>query len=73
MAVALGRRSGAEVKHGEATHAFLEKAAARGMLDLDYSLLYRDFEKIRRVRPKAAKNVAKKAAKRPGRRARSGE
>ena len=76
MAVALGRRSGAEVKHGEATHAFLEKAAARGMLDLDYSLLYRDFEKIRRVRLKATKGqklAARRPAKRPGRRARSGE
>ena len=32
------------------TLAFLEKAVARGMIEEDYSLLYRDFEAIGKVR-----------------------
>ncbi|MEE9274307.1 MAG: NAD(P)-dependent oxidoreductase [bacterium] len=49
LAVALGKKHGAGVELGEQTLAFLKKAAALGMLEEDYSLLYRDFEKIRRA------------------------
>ena len=48
MAVSLAEALGAEVSLGEGTLAFLNKAAARGMIDKDFSLLYRDFEKIRK-------------------------
>lgn len=48
MAVAMGRRLGAATPIGAAALGYLERAAARGMLEKDFSLLYRDFEKIRR-------------------------
>ena len=51
LAVRLARKCGADVELGERTFAFLEKAVARGMVEQDYSLLYRDFEKIKRQRP----------------------
>jgi 3-hydroxyisobutyrate dehydrogenase-like beta-hydroxyacid dehydrogenase len=50
IAVRLARKCGADVELGETTFAFLEKAVARGMVEQDYSLLYRDFEKIRKIR-----------------------
>jgi 3-hydroxyisobutyrate dehydrogenase len=50
IAVRLGRKLKAYIPHAEATYAFLRRAARRGMIEKDYSLLYRDFEKIRRVR-----------------------
>jgi hypothetical protein len=37
------------VELGERTLAFLEKAIARGMVEDDYSLLYRDFDEIRKA------------------------
>ena len=46
----LRNKLGAEVAHGEATLAFLQKAMALGMSEKDYALLYRDFEKVRKVR-----------------------
>jgi len=49
LAVRLARGCGADVEFGERTFAFLEKAVARGMVEQDYSLLYRDFEKIRKI------------------------
>ncbi|OGL64239.1 MAG: hypothetical protein A3J27_02600 [Candidatus Tectomicrobia bacterium RIFCSPLOWO2_12_FULL_69_37] len=49
-AVRLGRKLKAHIPHAEATYAFLRKAARLGMIEKDYSLLYRDFEKIRRAR-----------------------
>lgn len=48
LAVRLARECGADVEFGERTFAFLEKAVARGMVEEDYSLLYRDFEKIKK-------------------------
>jgi 3-hydroxyisobutyrate dehydrogenase len=48
LAVRLARKCGADVELGARTYAFLEKAVARGMIEEDYSLLYRDFEKIRK-------------------------
>ena len=48
LAVRLARKCGAGVELGERTFAFLEKAVARGMVEQDYSLLYRDFEKIKK-------------------------
>ncbi len=54
MAVAMGKRLGAETALGEATLAFLEKAASLGMEEKDFALLYRDFEKIRKARPRRA-------------------
>lgn len=47
LAVRLARKYGADVELGDRTLAFLEKAVARGMVEQDYSLLYRDFEKIK--------------------------
>ena len=47
LAVRLARECGADVEFGKRTFAFLEKAVARGMIEEDYSLLYRDFEKIK--------------------------
>ena len=55
MAVFLGKNLNAQVSLGEGTLAFLEKAVDRGMIDKDFSLLYRDFEKIRGVKPKKRK------------------
>jgi len=48
MAVAMGRRLGAANTIGTAALGYLERAAALGMLEKDFSLLYRDFEKIRK-------------------------
>jgi 3-hydroxyisobutyrate dehydrogenase len=48
IAVELGHKLKADVTLGEKTLAFLEKGMALGMRDLDFSLLYRDFEKIRK-------------------------
>ena len=50
LAVRLARKRGVDVEFGARTFAFLEKAVARGMIEQDYSLLYRDFEKIKRAR-----------------------
>lgn len=47
LAVRLARKYGADVELGDRTLAFLEKAVARGMVEQDYSLLYRDFKKIK--------------------------
>lgn len=46
MAVQLGRKLKTKISLGEDTLAFLSKAIARGMQDQDFTLLYRDFEKI---------------------------
>jgi 3-hydroxyisobutyrate dehydrogenase len=46
IAVRLAHECGADVGLGERTLAFLEKAVARGMIEQDYTLLYRDFEEI---------------------------
>jgi 3-hydroxyisobutyrate dehydrogenase len=50
IAVRLAAECGADVELGERTLAFLEKAVARGMIEEDYSLLYRDFDAIKKVR-----------------------
>ena len=49
LAVRLARECGADVEFGRSTFAFLKKAVARGMIEQDYSLLYRDFEKIKQT------------------------
>ncbi len=46
IAVGMGKDRGADLPLAERTHAFLRKAAARGMLEEDMSLLYRDFDEI---------------------------
>lgn len=46
MAVDLGHKLKAKITLGEDTLAFLDKAISRGMQDQDFTLLYRDFEKI---------------------------
>ena len=48
LAVRLARECGADVELAERTFAFLEKAVARGMIEKDYSLLYKEFEEIRK-------------------------
>lgn len=50
IAVRLAHECGADVEFGERTYAFLEKAVARGMIEQDYSLLYRDFDEIKKTR-----------------------
>ena len=52
MAVSLAKDLGADVSLGERTLAFLEKAVSQGMIEKDFSLLYRDFEKIRKGSPR---------------------
>jgi 3-hydroxyisobutyrate dehydrogenase len=47
-AVAMGRRLRVALPIGAAALGYLERAAKRGMLDDDFSLLYRDFGKIRK-------------------------
>ena len=49
MAVSLAGRLGAGVPLGKQTLAFLQKAVARGMAEKDFTLLYRDFERIRKA------------------------
>jgi len=46
MAVDLSRKLKSKISLGEDTFAFLGKAMDRGMQDQDFTLLYRDFEKI---------------------------
>lgn len=55
LAVRLGKKYGADVQLAERTYAFLRKAAARRMLEEDFSLLYRDFDKIQKMRLKGSK------------------
>jgi 3-hydroxyisobutyrate dehydrogenase len=50
LAVRLARECGADVAFGEHTLQFLEKAVRRGMVEEDYSLLYRDYDQIKRTR-----------------------
>jgi 3-hydroxyisobutyrate dehydrogenase len=50
IAVRLAKECGADVEFGERTFAFLKKAVKRGMVDDDLSLLYRDFDAIRKVK-----------------------
>lgn len=49
-AVGMGRECGADIPLAERTLSFLEKAVARGMVEEDMSLLYRDFDEIHGVR-----------------------
>ncbi len=56
IAVRLAREAGAPAAFGEQTFAFLEKAVKRGMIEEDYSLLYRDFEEIGKVRAKKSES-----------------
>jgi 3-hydroxyisobutyrate dehydrogenase len=56
LAVRLAHECGADVEFGERTLAFLEKAVARGMIEEDYSLLYRDFEEIKKTRAEKGKS-----------------
>ncbi len=46
IAVGMGRECGADIPLAEDALAFLEKAVARGMVEEDMSLLYRDFDEI---------------------------
>jgi 3-hydroxyisobutyrate dehydrogenase len=48
LAVDMAKNVGADVELADCTFAFLEKAVERGMIEEDYSLLYRDFEGIRK-------------------------
>ncbi len=50
MAVEMGKRHKVETAHGAATLAFLDKAVHCGMLEKDFALLYRDYDKISRTR-----------------------
>lgn len=50
MAVKMGKKHRAQTAHGEATLEFLEKAVKRGMIEKDFTLLYRDYEKVSKTR-----------------------
>ena len=50
MAVKMGKKHRAQTVHGEATLEFLEKAVKRGMIEKDFTLLYRDYEKVSKTR-----------------------
>lgn len=50
LAVGIGRKRGADIPLAESTLSFLRKALARGMMEEDMSLLYRDFDEIHRTR-----------------------
>ena len=65
IAVRLAHECGADVGLGERTLDFLEKAAARGMLEQDYTLLYRDFEEIAKNRGGKVKRPRRKKRTRP--------
>jgi 3-hydroxyisobutyrate dehydrogenase len=49
IAVRLARQHGADVDLARRTLDFLDRAVARGLVDEDYTLLYRDFDAIRRT------------------------
>lgn len=50
MGVAMGKRLGADTTYARATFGLLEKAMKAGMENDDYSLLYRDFDKVRAIK-----------------------
>jgi 3-hydroxyisobutyrate dehydrogenase len=50
MAASLAGRLGADVTLGRRTLAFLRRGIARGMENQDFTLLYRDFERLRKTR-----------------------
>jgi len=52
MGAKMGKRLGADTTYSRATLGLLERAMTAGMEDDDYSLLYRDFEKVRAARRK---------------------
>ncbi len=64
LAVAIGKKLGADIHLAEHTLEFLEKAARRGMLEEDYSHLFRDFDDIQKVRL-GKKLSGKKSRKKP--------
>ena len=54
--VAFSERLRADAAFSRLTLAFLEAAMARGMADEDFTLLYRDFDRLRRLAPTAARS-----------------
>jgi 3-hydroxyisobutyrate dehydrogenase len=54
MGVELGQRMGGGTEFSQATFRYLEKAICLGMAEQDYTLLYRDFERIRATESPAA-------------------
>ena len=49
LAVGIGKQRRADVQLAEHTLSFLQKAVARGMIEEDLSLLYRDFDQIQKM------------------------
>lgn len=49
MGVSLGNRLGADTTYSSATLKILKMALAHGMSESDYTLLYRDFDKLRKA------------------------
>ena len=49
IAVGIGKKRRADVQLAEGTLSFLKKAVARGMIEEDLSLLYRDFDQIQKM------------------------
>jgi 3-hydroxyisobutyrate dehydrogenase len=52
MGVKMGKRLGADTTYSRATLGLLERAMKAGMENDDYSLLYRDFDKVRQTKRK---------------------
>ncbi len=61
--VRLAHKHRASVEMAERTFAFLENAVARGMVDDDYTMLYRYFDKIRMYKRAPAKKRARAAVR----------
>ena len=52
MAVDLAEALGVDARLGADTHAFLAQAMSLGMSDEDFTLVYRDFDKIKKAKPR---------------------
>jgi 3-hydroxyisobutyrate dehydrogenase len=64
MAVCLAKELGADVSLGERTLTFLKTAVDQGLMEEDFSLLYRDFETMRQDSPKPKASQGRKTSTR---------
>ena len=60
MAVSMAKDLGADVTFGQRTLAFLKKAVGLGMVEKDFTLVYRDFDKILKGSSKPKAGVKRK-------------
>ncbi|MBT3352272.1 MAG: NAD(P)-dependent oxidoreductase [Nitrospinaceae bacterium] len=64
LAVAIGKSLGADVDYAERTYEILQMAVERGMIEEDYSHLYRDWHEIKKVKLGKKVKSGKKIARR---------